>query len=141
MLSHTIDYPALVQSMLKRGACTKPARAITGEHYAKMKQAKYKAKYRAKHHQLLAAYRAGLLVDFEGKQITRSEIKAIERARRLTPRPGEVRMRDFVAQETERLKTNPGTIQMRIFWGKYPGIVIRKPNRSISFVSFPNANP
>lgn len=50
------------------------------------------------------------------------------------PLPGEVRMKEFIANETERTHLSASSISKRVCSGKYTNLIIRRVNRSVVFV-------
>lgn len=57
-------------------------------------------------------------------------------AKKYLPRPGEMRLKEFVLQETERTGMNPHAIETRILRGQYPGLKRRRVTHSRVFVRF-----
>lgn len=57
----------------------------------------------------------------------------------MTPRPGEVNLKTWLFEEAERQNVQAPAIWLRLRMGKYPGVVERRVNSKIIFLTFPHA--
>ena len=70
------------------------------------------------------------------KSEARSQTQAA-RAARMTPRPGEVLLVDWLIEEAGRHGVQPPAIWLRLRMGKYPGITERRVNSKVIFITEP----
>ena len=68
-------------------------------------------------------------------QTTREQVAA--RAARMTPRPGEVLLVDWLIKEAGRHGVQPPAIWLRLRMGRYPGVTERRVNSKVIFITEP----
>lgn len=74
-------------------------------------------------------------VDFIKRQLRNRDYRArTYKSRVPEPAKGEVRFKEFVASEAERLGEKESTIYHRYYRGGYPNLKMRRVNHSVVFV-------